>query len=143
MSHADSTLVRTQSDAQALLAETVEFYSQAPARRRAVSGDECFYFSATGEPCQCAVGRCLLEPDEIQRRFPAMDIKRIYRAMPSDSFVEIFKPEYRGYPVAFWSQLQQLHDRSDHWSNIGLSQSGLRAVAVTTNWIKNVSGMPT
>lgn len=93
-----------------IINETVEYYSKDTKRRA-----PCLYFQeSTGN--MCAVGRCANNPKELNpfRFFSQLGL--------SDE--EIFKPEYRGHSVEFWSDLQKLHDNNLNWDESGLSFLG-------------------
>ncbi len=137
--------VRTQADALALVQETIEFYGKDPEKRRAfvVGWDgrkKCVYVSADGR--KCAVGRCLTQPKLIRqaigRDLSVSDIARF----KAGRFQSLFKPEYRGYPLEMWEELQRLHDSERNWSQTGLSPLGEMAKDSFESWIRNESGLP-
>ena len=44
-------------------------------------------------------------------------------------------PRYRGHPAQFWSDLQRLHDNTDHWNREGLTRVGKAYVeAMREKW---------
>lgn len=97
-----------------IINETVEYYSK-DTKRRAEVGRACLYFQeSTGN--MCAVGRCANNPKELN---PAHFFSQL-----GLSDEEIFKPEYRGHSVEFWSDLQKLHDDNLNWDESGLSSIG-------------------
>jgi hypothetical protein len=99
-----------------IIDETVAYYSE-DTKRRAVTGQSCHYFQKeTGN--MCAVGRCANDPQKLDGScyFKTLSAKL------SDE--EIFKPEYRGHSVEFWSDLQFLHDENSHWDEKGLTPEG-------------------
>ncbi len=77
----------------------------------------CYYFK--NGKC-CAIGRCLEDPEKFAKwdclvdRLPMLE--------------KILKPEYRGYPLAFWKALQSLHDQKHLWDEKGLSTDGKKQV---------------
>ena len=54
----------------------------------------------------CAVGRCLIDPESA----PTGTVVRFFPRLDS-----LLKPEYRGHPLVFWTDLQRLHDTTAHW----------------------------
>lgn len=77
----------------------------------------CYYFK--GGKC-CAVGRCLTNPEKFAKWDCTVD------RLPD--LEENLKSEYRGYPIAFWKALQQLHDQKLYWDGNGLSDLGKKQV---------------
>lgn len=57
----------------------------------------------------CAVGRCLINPKQVEQEYPYKGVVRI-----SDLDSKL-KPEYRDLPIGFWMDLQDLHDDKMHW----------------------------
>lgn len=86
-------------------------------RATASTGGRCRYF--VNDKC-CAVGRCLENPVEFQ------DAQCSVTTLNDDyvSLEAILKPEYRGFPLAFWIALQSLHDLGINWDANGLSVVG-------------------
>ncbi len=78
---------------------------------------ECYYFKK--DKC-CAVGRCLEDP----KKFEKWDC-RVDRLPKLE---ENLKPEYRGFPIKFWEDLQHLHDHVHFWDEKGLSEAGKKRV---------------
>ena len=84
-----------------IIDETIEYYLVNP--RGLNDNRKCVYISPSGN--MCAVGRCLISPEDILN--PAAD---------SITDLEMkLKPEYRGHDVSFWSSLQTLHDVDGNW----------------------------
>ena len=98
-----------------LIDETVDFYGEDPAGRRAkgVHGI-CEYITAEGR--RCAVGRCLQGTLEY---LESLDFEKILRKV---------KPEYTGFSKLFWNALQRLHDEDHHWGVKGLTDRGKKFV---------------
>jgi len=96
------------------LDETAGAYTS---KTRAIARDgSCWYFQAG--KC-CAVGRCLEDP----KRFSSVDANVSY--LDAEYGLDsILKPEYRGFPLTFWTVLQRLHDNEDNWDENGLSEHG-------------------
>lgn len=99
------------------LNETVAAYTS---KTRAVNpeNESCRYF--IDGKC-CAVGRCMIDPKKYKdfsgnvTRFHALDL--------------LLKPEYRGFPIYFWIELQVLHDSKFNWDEEGLTEEGKKKVA--------------
>ena len=85
----------------------------------------CYYFKKG--KC-CAVGRCLEKPE----KFAKWDCK--VDRLPD--LGKNLKPEYRGYPVAFWEALQHLHDHLRFWDEKGLSEDGKKQFEKIKNQFK-------
>ncbi len=81
----------------------------------------CRYY--TNGTC-CAVGRCLQDP----KRFAYVG-GTVITFNRDHNLESSLKPEYRGYPMTFWRDLQWLHDNGDHWDENGLSEAGKKEVA--------------
>lgn len=97
------------------LNETINSYTSKT--RASNRNGNCYYFKKG--KC-CAIGRCLTNPEEFAKwdckvdRLPALD--------------KNLKPEYRGFPLAFWEALQHLHDHKCLWDENGLSDLGKKRV---------------
>lgn len=99
---------------QSIIIETVEFYEKNP---RAVGiGGTCKYHINGRE---CAVGRCLTDAEKLENELRDLDgkiesgqIKDIFNN--KDLSIE-FKEPYAGLSVAFWDDLQDLHDYNMYW----------------------------
>lgn len=103
--------------AREILEETAAFYTSE--NRAVVKGGHgnhgsvsCHYLTNDGK--MCAVGRCLIDPSEITNE-PVIDIPQLEDRL---------KSEYRGHPIDFWSDLQDLHDSPNNWNREGLSTQG-------------------
>lgn len=83
---------------------------------RAKDGHDCLYLAPNG--LKCALGRCMIAPQAdwgwTASRVPDLEGKLM--------------EEYRGHPVQFWSDLQELHDRDFNWDAAGLSEVGEKYV---------------
>ncbi len=100
-----------------ILNETVEYYSQL-GRRALRSDGSCVYKTLDGR--MCAVGRCMLSPEDYGRP----GIITLCLGLP-ETLDSMLKPEYRGHLPGFWSSLQRLHDSAKHWNKDGsLSDAG-------------------
>jgi hypothetical protein len=119
-----------------IIDETILYYST-DTHRRAYDPDKhnCMY--RTADDRRCAVGRCLEEKelgrftdyvgDVFDLMYEFFRDEKEYRS-PETLVQEPFKPEYRGYPLGFWSQLQNLHDGDKYWTTEGLSEEGQKRV---------------
>lgn len=74
-------------------------------------GEGCYYFRP-GNP-GCAVGRCLLLPDEQ----PLEEGQLVRNAVDSDvsKLDSLLATQYRGHDLNFWEILQKLHDDNTNW----------------------------
>ena len=136
-----------------IVLETVAYYSEDPANRRAleltnVSTKSCMYKTAAGN--MCALGRCMIDPplnflgdlyqlveesdafkkglNEFLNKNPNItdEEQDIFEfELKNNLFQSLLKPEYRGHPMDFWNQLQALHDREEYWAEKGLSDRGI------------------
>lgn len=108
-----------------VLAETVQYYGENPERRGVDLDGGCRYHidGRDGEPARmCAVGRCLTDPAKIALKFP-FSISMVADELGWESD-QIFRPEYRGLPLDFWSELQNWHDNCSNWDKGGLTPVG-------------------
>lgn len=84
--------------------------------------NECAYLTEDGR--KCAVGMFMLDPGLLQSQNPPAAHVEESIGMPLD---DLLIPEVRGFPVAFWSRLQHLHDKPYHWTPTGLSAIGIES----------------
>lgn len=113
----------------AIINETVEAYSD-PSKRatRGRPGEDsgCFYLQE-GTGNRCAVGRCLKDPEKFRHLSYVGSANE--RLLSSGSSLENeLMEEYRGHDIAFWADLQRLHDRGRHFTNDGYSAEGLKYI---------------
>lgn len=97
-----------------IINETVEYYSVDPVGRRGTIGVDtrmCRYKTNNGK--MCAAGRCMIDPPG--------EAETEYIGAFTD---EVFKEEYRGHDMAFWVDLQTLHDDPEYWNEKGLTNPG-------------------
>lgn len=87
-----------------IILETIEYYEDNPVGYDNDKGS-CCYYSKDGNIC--AVGRCMVNPEEVEGNFFTTCINDISYEENIDS---LLKKEYRGHDVGFWSDLQQFHD---------------------------------
>jgi hypothetical protein len=115
----------------AIVKETVAYYGGNPNRRAYINDDgdggvTCVYHADAwaGKPERmCAVGRCLIDPAGIQRRYSSMSVQQLENELGWE-FDPSFKPEYRGLPVEFWDLLQNWHDDAHNFHAEGLTARG-------------------
>ena len=118
--------------AEQIIDETVAYYS-ADTKRRADTIDGCQYYTVEGN--MCAVGRCLINPKEVEE-FVQTNLRGLAAATTLNAKSEkgldaLLKEEYRGHSINLWSDLQRLHDSSfdsDYWDEHGLTQYGLECL---------------
>lgn len=122
---------RTEQDYLNLLKETVEYYLTDGVNRALDSEGDCKYYTK-GD--MCAVGRCLVNPkDKDNILGGTSDVDSLLNRF-SDN---IFKKQYRGYSLNFWSKLQRLHDGEGYWVDGKLSHSGEAKEKDINQWIIN------
>lgn len=94
-------------------------YYEADPSRRAYKGEygQCVYLTNDGR--KCAVGMCLTEEGMDIARFIEGDVDQI----PGDLDL-MLKPEYQGYSMSFWRDLQLIHDEPRNWTRKGMSDYG-------------------
>jgi len=105
-----------------IIDETVEHY-RTNLRARTDAGS-CRYYV---DGAMCAVGRCLVNPEDYAHCDMGVYDFRVNRGFP-------LKKEYEGHPIAFWAALQHLHDIDEHWycndkGGYSLSESGYMELA--------------
>lgn len=105
-----------------IIDETVDYYSDHP---RSMNNLVCLYTSKVGgKKTHCALGRCFL-PEYKALKFEfndssAKDLSNMGANMGAKrgSLDEFLMDEYKGHKVAFWSDLQGLHDTCGFWEKI-------------------------
>lgn len=96
-----------------IIKETAEFYTANPrALVEGKFGQQCCYLTSDGR--QCAVGRCLENPGVLNNAY----------IIREEFNKAVFKPEYLGHSLNFWSYLQALHDTNTFWGETGLTEKG-------------------
>lgn len=103
-----------------ILEETVQYYSEDVRQRGVEAREGCRYLIKKGN--MCAVGRCMIEPTT--QMSGRVQILYVNHRVGFANLENYLKPEYRGHPVGFWSDLQSLHDGSDYWTTTGLTKKG-------------------
>lgn len=100
-----------------ILWETVKYYRKDPIKRRALDTTHYCVYYAEHTGAMCAVGRKMINPSNNDyygytvKEFKNIDL--------------VLRPAYRGLPVNFWANLQDLHDDSRYWVDRGLSMEGV------------------
>lgn len=105
-----------------IVQETVEYYATNP---RAVvphgSSTVCVYDAppaAEGGPrLRCAFGRCMTD-DALARggdTLGGVDVLAARCGVGLGYHDQLLRPEYRGHSLAFWKELQHLHDDDVNW----------------------------
>lgn len=118
-----------------IINETVAYYSEDVNRRAIKALGSCFYHLVfDGVIKQCAVGRCLIDSNKVQKNVDSADDSSADAVWNTSAALdEDLKPEYRGHSLDFWTDLQKLHDDADsdgYWdSNEGLTEIGRKRVA--------------
>lgn len=109
-----------------ILNETIGAYTS---KTRAINASGCCVF-LTHDGKMCAIGRCLITPGGLN---------------VVEDLESILKPEYRGYPPAFWAALQVLHDHARFWNDEGLSDTGVNHIAMQPilSAVKHGRALPT
>lgn len=97
--------------------EAIMYYATDPGRR-GMDGSACAYLASSGQ--MCAVGRCLLEPQDVEVEFSGEGVSGIPRLDAK------LKPEYRGIGCLYWVDMQEWHDRRENWDEDRLSLEGLQ-----------------
>lgn len=128
-----------------LIEETVKFYTVEGNDRAIISepgSSGCYYYYKDKNQKEkfCAVGRCLLNPSEIQKKADEgidvsdQDFMEVYNNLGKDS---IFKDQYKGFMPSLWTDLQILHDRGDYWEEGSLSEEGEKELLKIKNRVKS------
>ena len=97
-----------------IIEETAAFYNLSN-RGYDKESNSCRYL--TGDGKMCAVGRCLINPEEQQFNEEGA------HTLLSCSF-DLLKKEYRIEDLDFWYNLQRFHDCRSNWTDSGLSSDG-------------------
>lgn len=124
----------TRKTRKEIIDETVDYYTK-DVSRRALQADKngemlCKYMTHDGK--KCAVGRCMVNPSE-KMTGTADRYKRDDSYAPTVE--DELRDEYKGHPIAFWVELQQLHDRPSYWDSQSLTALGVRVVdAIHEKW---------
>lgn len=127
-----------------ILDETIAFYSEDTKRRALKPDGKCAYNTEDGR--HCAVGRCL-KPSLLEQG-TKLDGNGdgVYRLVQKQNNIPIgelitgmdnlLDDRYHGHSIAFWRELQEIHDRRQNWSESGLTEVGLKSVKYLREKIK-------
>lgn len=110
-----------------LLQETVDFYSKDSSRRgmgKTMNGIKSCVYLAPKTGNMCAVGRCMTKRFASQSGTSTQDASGILSVLQIIDIDVAMKPEYRGYNLNFWLNLQSLHDSEGNWDEKGITESG-------------------
>lgn len=124
---------KTKKDYLNLLKETVNFYTKEK-NERAISNNgqgACKYYT---EGKMCAVGRCLINPKDKDAKL-GLGQTSVTNLMSVFS-ERIFKKQYRGFDLFFWTMLQQFHDDQWNFNDFKLTKDGKKQVGGIKAWIK-------
>lgn len=131
--------MKTTKEFLGLLEETVNYYKSDPEARRAVDDKgRCNYLNKEGS--KCAVGRCLTDEslDKIvEDKLTSSSVTQLDYEYKNEGGIEsLLKDQYRGFPIAFWIDLQKIHDREMFWTSKELTSRGRVAVEKVTGLIE-------
>lgn len=106
-----------------IIEETANFYNLG---NRSTSAFRCLYNGPDNK--KCAFARMCIDPTSLTEGISVSisGARSLFESM--EKLQEALKPEYRGYPLDFYFQLQQLHDNDINWNDTGLSKIGQIAV---------------
>lgn len=104
----------------AILIETVRFYSEDTTRRATIALGGCTYrippTDTMPERC-CAVGRCMTTEALNKYGSHSGFVNILVNANEGGDVDNILRQEYHGHDIKFWWDLQGLHDAPQNWSN--------------------------
>jgi len=108
-----------------ILEEVFAEYIENPSLRAIVSTlcndgiiqNKCAYLTQDGR--KCAVGKCLIDGSHQNFNGDVSNLVMKYGLDP------ILIEKYIGMEIAFWMDLQDLHDTPSYWNETGLSEHGL------------------
>ncbi len=105
-----------------IIEETAAAYPNNNARAVNPGGMGAFYQYRTNEGKECGVGRCLLEPWLYAGSIDILTLQRSGSLVPFTQ--DLFKEEYRGHEVSFWTDIQGFHDHDCNFTESGLTEDG-------------------
>jgi len=103
-----------------VIRETAEFYNL---NNRGVDGNGHYHYLTDDK--KCGVGRCMTD-EALQRSlegWPSIG-SFVQWQIGSESYLKIFKPQYKIDDIQFWEDIQGFHDVDDYWNETGLSAEG-------------------
>lgn len=80
------------------------------------SGTSCSYLTKDGR--KCLVGQCMLPGPWQKSVASASGLFSLFKEE------DVFREEYRGHSVNFWSEMQYFHDHNGFWNYSGLTETG-------------------
>lgn len=83
----------------------------------------CKYKTVSGN--LCAIGRCLKQSGPEYFLKEGLGSLGKFSRGNLDLFFTFLKEEYRGHSRFFWIEIQLFHDRSENWTEKGLSAEGV------------------
>jgi hypothetical protein len=105
-----------------ILKDTIQYYNADP-NRRAVNRFGSFIRTEDGKLDPAGRKMKPSSLDALKKKNLKIGIHQI--SQQYDGLDNLLLPEYRGYPIEFWEHLQELHDKPSHWSDAGITLSGL------------------
>lgn len=127
-----------------ILDETVQYYTEDPKRRATTKGplgrNLCVYLAEDGR--MCAFSRCMIDPSRAKDvATPCGDMveRLLGKRVRTDEVIPvgILKPEYDGYTIHFWLQIQGIHDSGEYWDDKGMTGIGKERVKTLRGQYKN------
>ncbi len=107
-----------------IILETASAYTT---ENRAFDKHGCLYLTSDGR--KCGVGRVMTDEaaecfrEEKGEGLNMYSLEYTCEARNFD-YGNLFKEEYRGHELVFWSEIQALHDNKLYWNEKGLSPRG-------------------
>ena len=89
---------------------------------RAFKGGGCYYKTTDGR--MCAVGMCMNDESIARWGHFLGNVLELSRKIEGD-IDEVFKDEFKGHDIDFWTDMQMLHDDAAYWDEEGLSWRGI------------------
>ncbi len=103
---------------QKSVTEIVELIASSYTRdTRSLGNDKCLYNAPDGKHCAFAL---MVKDTKLLTPFEGNVCANIIGDLGAD----ILKDEFKGYPVHFYTRIQQLHDIGYYWNEKGLSDDG-------------------
>lgn len=112
-----------------ILKETYDYYNEDVNRRAVNTIGLCEYFikGGNGESNRyCAAGRCMVEEkiEKLTGSITSMSYKDSGIKVSKIETDGLFKKEYQGHSLDFWSDIQGFHDDDMYWTKTGISKLG-------------------
>jgi hypothetical protein len=74
----------------------------------------------------CAVGKCMNSNLSLESK---MNLNVLVKNLPYNNTIDdLLKDQYKGHPIEFWQDVQELHDGFylDYWDNSGITDLGMQ-----------------